>query len=87
MTEYHQSLANATDEIPELRGTSYSGCFHNGLKVLPVVKAMHREVSKALGGGDHAISEIISITEDMLGTAEERPSVAEVRKRCLRVVP
>lgn len=86
MIEYQQLLADATDEIPDLRETSYSGCFHDGQEVLSVVKAMHREVLKALRGNDHTVSDMISITEDMLDTAEERPSAAEVRKRCRKTI-
>jgi hypothetical protein len=79
--KYYQDLLVAeTDRIPELGNTSYSGCFHDGNKMLSVIRKMHIEVLNAKGANDQIISELVPLVEQMLDAAEARPSADRLRE-------
>jgi len=44
LIDYHRQRVKAVVDIPALRNTGYSGCFHDTTKVLSVVEETHREV-------------------------------------------
>jgi len=76
----------STEKIAELRRTAYSGCFHDGERVLSAVKLMHEEVRTSCGDDLPVLSDLALIIEDMLSSDSVRPSAPEVRRRLLRVI-
>jgi serine/threonine protein kinase len=80
---YQRSLENATNRIPIMRDSAYVGCFHDGVKALEEVHAMHNQVVRACGRSDYIIHELVPI---ILGMLEEDPkqrfSAKEVRMKC-----
>jgi hypothetical protein len=86
VNDYQSLLVAETDRIPELGDTAYSGCFHDGNKMLPMIRTMHTEVLNAKGANDQIISDLVLLIEQMLDVAEARPSADRLRELCNRAL-
>lgn len=78
LSQYLANRKAATDEIPKLRQTAYSGCFHDGSNVLQAVFDMHVRVLKERRTNDFIIQEIVPLVERMLKSSESRPTAMDV---------
>ncbi|KAI1577344.1 SPS1 Serine threonine protein kinase [Pyrenophora tritici-repentis] len=77
--DYHDKRKTATSAVPSIRNTAYSGCFHDGTKVLPVVRTQHREViHKRRINIDGIMPEVIHTIEKMMGHKDYRPTALAV---------
>lgn len=81
LKEYQSKRAAATDQVPKLRCTAYSGCFHDGEKVLQAVIDMHLRVRQERRRNDYVVHDVVTIIEDMLDEALSRPDAVDVYKR------
>jgi serine/threonine protein kinase len=84
--EYEQKRATATQRIPELHNTAYSGCFHDTVAVLDVVHQTHRLACAQRQSDDHLIEHVVALTSDMLNHALKRPSAIDVYKRSRKIL-
>lgn len=81
LNDYRNHRTAATDLVPGLRNTAYSGCFHDGEKVLKAVTNMHIQVRKKCRRDDHIVSDIVTIVGEMLGDERDRPKSVGLYRR------
>jgi hypothetical protein len=85
LNEYRKDRAAATNRVQRLRSTAYSGCFHDGKKVLETVYSMHHRVREERRRNDFVVHDIITIIEDMLEEASSRPDATQIYDRFLEI--
>ena len=67
LDEYHRQRVKATDAIPTLRNSGYSGCFHDTTEVLSVVGEMHKQVNERCRAAiDNVVSSVLLIVRGMM---------------------
>ncbi|CAO2658216.1 Nn.00g059390.m01.CDS01 [Neocucurbitaria sp. VM-36] len=77
LDEYRQRRKAATDSVPNIKNTLYSGCFHDGAKLSTVVRETHDRARRSLT----VLHELVLIIEDMLNEdTKERPGAGSARK-------
>lgn len=81
LAAYWEHRRAATELIPELRASAYSGCFHDGERVLQAVIDMHMHVRNDRRRNDHIVGDVIVLIEDMLEEVAARPGAVEVYRR------
>jgi hypothetical protein len=81
LAEYRDKRRAETARLARLKRTAYSGCFHNGEELLPVVRDMHIRVRMARSTYDQIINDEIPIIEEMLSHVEKRPDALTTRSR------
>ncbi|CAO2648500.1 Nn.00g077670.m01.CDS01 [Neocucurbitaria sp. VM-36] len=79
--EYHELRVAETDKVTKLQRTAYSGCFHNGKTLLPVVRDMHDRVREGRRNPDQIVNDVLPIIQDMLRDVDSRPNAATIRNR------
>lgn len=84
--DYRRRRRMATDRLPELSRTAYSGCFHDGLNVLADVSLMHEEVRSNCGSDRSVMNELALVFEEMMANQHTRPSIHMFRKCLLRIL-
>jgi len=72
LIDYHRRRVEATNNVPTLTNTGYSGCFHDTTKVLDVVDEMHTEVIH--GRRAHIDSIVISVLLTVGGMMVQDPT-------------
>jgi hypothetical protein len=88
LIEYHKRRVEATDSIPSLAETGYSGCFHDSTKVLDVVDVMHRKAYDSRRANiDNIVSHVIRIVGGMMvQDPSRRPDALRVYEDLTRAV-
>jgi hypothetical protein len=81
LNEYRRDRVVATDRVERLRSTAYSGCFHDGEKVISTVLTMHNRVREERRRNDFVVHDIVTIIEDMLEEASSRPDAMQIHDR------
>lgn len=84
---YEKNRRTATEKIPELRKTAYSGCFHDGKQVLQAVLHMHVRVHQDRRQHDFVIpGGVVAAIEEMLDEADVRPDATQCYKRFRKIL-
>jgi hypothetical protein len=81
LQDYRDKRKAETAILRKLNRTAYSGCFHDGAQVLPIVQHMHDRVRKQRGQYDLIINDILPIIEEMLSPVEQRQTALNYRDR------
>ncbi|KAF2115660.1 hypothetical protein BDV96DRAFT_492255, partial [Lophiotrema nucula] len=86
LEDYRVLRTQETDNIPGLRRTAYSGCFHNGSETLGAVGTMHIRIREERRRHDLIIEPVLEIIEYMLEQEAFRPNAAEIQRRIERAI-
>jgi serine/threonine protein kinase len=78
--QYQQRRKSATDSMPLLKRTAYSGCFHDGENTSHAVHMMHTEVQNVKSSFDRITSDIIRIVDGMLEADFKTRPTAQIRQ-------
>lgn len=76
--EYRELRRAETGRIANFNSTEYSGCFHDGTKILPAVSKMHKKVKNRRLDEDHITEHIVILIEGMLGNIKSRFNILQV---------
>jgi hypothetical protein len=76
--QYRESRRVETGRIANFNKTEYSGCFHDGTKILPAVSKMHKEVKNRRLDEDYIINHIVILIEGMLRNIKSRFNIIRV---------
>lgn len=67
-----------------LKNTAYSGCFHDGMRILSVVRDAHfRAADGSRTGVDKVIHKMVHLVEDMLSDENSRPDAVKVYEKMI----
>ncbi|KAH8707099.1 hypothetical protein GQ44DRAFT_763712 [Phaeosphaeriaceae sp. PMI808] len=86
---YRAARKAATNDIPSMRSTAYSGCFHDGNEVLETVRSMHCKVLQSNHlpqAYRHLVKSLIITIEGMLSQEMTRPAAVTVRNHLLAAI-
>ncbi|KAH7063887.1 hypothetical protein BKA63DRAFT_428685 [Paraphoma chrysanthemicola] len=81
LTDYRDERRAQTTGLPEIHHTAYSGCFHDGQKVLSAVEIFHDAVRASRGVNDQIINDILSTIEEMFEYVGQRPDAMSALRR------
>lgn len=76
--EYRELRRAETGRIANFNNAEYSGCFHDGTKILPAVSKMHKEVKNRRLDEDHITEHVVILIEGMLGNIKSRFNILQV---------
>ncbi|KAK3320296.1 hypothetical protein B0T19DRAFT_404801 [Cercophora scortea] len=82
MKRYYILRKQAIQRFQYFRGSGYSDCFHNGVDLLPEVKAMHAEIAASLPEYDIITRQMIKLVEEemLLGPIEKRSPADKLQR-------
>ncbi|PVI06060.1 hypothetical protein DM02DRAFT_34015 [Periconia macrospinosa] len=86
LQKYGEDRVSATNQIPKLHNSAHAGCFHDGERVLDVVRETLVRAYRNRRQHDHIVPGMVTITEDMLETSPRRPNAVEVYSRCEKIL-
>lgn len=86
LTTYLELRRLETDQYKELRDEGYSGCFHNGERVLDAVIQMHQEIRNTHRPTDRFVDQIITLAEDLLCEASSRPTAVTIYRHSCNII-
>ena len=76
--QYRELRRVETGRIANFNKTDYSGCFHDGAKMLPAVSKMHKEVKNRRLDEDYITEHVVILIEGMLGNIKSRFNILQV---------
>lgn len=78
VSQYRELRRVETGRIANFNETEYSGCFHDGTKILPAVSKMHKEVKNRRLDEDYITKHIVILIEGMLRNIKSRFDIIKV---------
>lgn len=78
VNQYRELRRVETGRITNFNKTEYSGCFHDGTKILPAVSKMHKEVKNRRLDEDYITEHVVILIEGMLGNIKSRFNILQV---------
>lgn len=88
LVDYHKRRVEATAAIPFIKDTGYAGCFHDTMKVLPVVEQVHNEVFRVRRANiDNVVQSVIVAVGGMMAqNSAKRTNAWSVHEELTRVL-
>src|ERR1700722_13538733 len=78
ISQYRELRRVETGRIADFNKTEYSGCFHDGTKILPAVSKMHKEVKNRRLDEDYITEHVVILIEGMLRNIKSRFNILQV---------